>query len=65
MTKGRISRGEYLARSLSRLKPWLAENISRRTWERRRLRDASPSRGDSANQDTVASPCADASEPAH
>jgi hypothetical protein len=44
MTKGRISRDEYLDRSLSRQKPWAAENISRRTWERRRLRgDASPS----------------------
>jgi DNA-binding IclR family transcriptional regulator len=29
-------REEYLARSLSRLQPWLKEGISRRTWERRR-----------------------------
>jgi hypothetical protein len=27
--------GDYLAASLSRLKPWDAEGISRRTWERR------------------------------
>jgi hypothetical protein len=33
---GALSRGEYEASSLSRLKPWEAEGISRRTWERRR-----------------------------
>jgi hypothetical protein len=30
-------RAEYLAASLSQTKPWLAEGISRRTWERRRV----------------------------
>ena len=28
-------RTEYLAQSLSRVRPWEAEGISRRTWERR------------------------------
>ena len=41
-TKGMMSRAEYReANSLSRTKPWVAEGISRRTWERRRRRDAS------------------------
>jgi hypothetical protein len=31
-----LTRAEYLARSLSRRQPWLAEGISRRQWERRR-----------------------------
>lgn len=35
-----VTRAEYLAKSLSRLEPWLAEGISRRTWERRRRKDA-------------------------
>ena len=36
------SRAEYLeANNLSRTQPWLTEGISRRTWERRRKRDAS------------------------
>jgi len=42
----RPSRAEYRDRSLSRRKPWEAEGVSRRTWERRRARDgavASPS----------------------
>jgi lambda repressor-like predicted transcriptional regulator len=30
------TRSEYLAAALSRRQPWLAEGISRRTWERRR-----------------------------
>ena len=30
-----VTRAEYLARSVSRRKPWLAQGISRRTWERR------------------------------
>ncbi|MEX2167422.1 MAG: hypothetical protein WD852_10465 [Methyloceanibacter sp.] len=34
--QGVRSRAEYEANSLSRLKPWEAEGISRRTWERRR-----------------------------
>jgi hypothetical protein len=41
---GKTPRAEYLARSLSKTKPWEAEGISRRTWERRRAkkgRDAS------------------------
>jgi hypothetical protein len=33
---GAKTRAEYLADSLSRKKPWEAEGISRRTWERRR-----------------------------
>lgn len=57
MTKGRISRKEYLDRSLSRLEPWKAEGVSRRTWERRRLRnrDASPHAA-ASEQTAVASP---------
>lgn len=35
--EGRVDRASYEAASLSRLKPWLAEGISRRTWERRRV----------------------------
>jgi len=44
--KGVQSREEYENNSLSRRKPWKAEGISRRTWERRRKRGqavASPS----------------------
>ncbi len=33
---GAISRPDYLARSLSHARPWVAEGVSRRTWERRR-----------------------------
>lgn len=33
---GKKTRAEYLAGSLSKTQPWLAEGISRRTWERRR-----------------------------
>jgi hypothetical protein len=49
--KGAVPRADYEANSLSRTKPWEAEGISRRTWERRRkasginaagARDASP-----------------------
>jgi hypothetical protein len=43
---GAKSRVEYLATSLSRSEPWIAEGISRRTWERRRAK-------------AVASPCQD------
>ena len=32
-------RSDYLARSLSRNTPWIADGISRRTWERRRNRE--------------------------
>jgi hypothetical protein len=42
-TRGAKLRAEYEAKSLSRTKPWEAEGISRRTWERRRnKRVASP-----------------------
>jgi hypothetical protein len=43
------TRAEYLAGSLSRMKPWEAEGISRRTWERRRKVAAATA--------PVASPC--------
>lgn len=47
-------RASYEAHSLSTLKPWEALNISRRTWERRRV--ASPSRIEvKGNGDTLAS----------
>ena len=39
-----LTRAEYLARSLSRRQPWLAEGISRRQWERRRRKKASHKR---------------------
>lgn len=39
---GAQSRAEFLARSLSHLKPWEAEGISRRTWERQRLTQVRP-----------------------
>ncbi|MNT72296.1 hypothetical protein D3C72_2108800 [compost metagenome] len=35
--EGRADRKSYEAASLSKLQPWLAEGISRRTWERRRV----------------------------
>jgi len=46
--QGAVPRAEYEAQSLSKTQPWLAEKISRRTWERRRKKartsfDASPS----------------------
>jgi hypothetical protein len=46
--QGAVPRVEYEAQSLSKTQPWLAEKISRRTWERRRNKartsfDASPS----------------------
>jgi hypothetical protein len=49
---GAIDRASYLANSLSNTRPWEAEDISRRTWERHRKaqnasstgRDASPTR---------------------
>lgn len=58
MTKGKISRAKYLSTSLSSRAPWIAEGISRRTWERRRrlhARDASPQAA-SPEQGAVASP---------
>lgn len=43
--EGIVSRAEWLARFPSSLKPWEAEGISRRTWERRRNKaDAGESR---------------------
>jgi hypothetical protein len=33
---GRQTRDQYLATKLSRARPWIAQGISRRTWERRR-----------------------------
>lgn len=43
--EGRIPRAEWLSDSLSVRKPWQAEGISRRTWERRRNKaDAGASR---------------------
>jgi hypothetical protein len=43
---GAVTRAEYLAQSKSRTKPWLADGVSRSTWERRRRAgtavDASP-----------------------
>jgi hypothetical protein len=54
MTKGKISRAEYLDRSLSRMQPWIAEGISRRTWERRRLRDRDASPSDDAGEAQLA-----------
>jgi hypothetical protein len=41
--RGARPRADYEANSLARTKPWEAEGISRRTWERRRRRDASAS----------------------
>jgi hypothetical protein len=35
-----MSRSDYEANSLSRLKPWESEGVSRRTWERRRKKAA-------------------------
>jgi len=51
---GKIERAVYLARSLSAARPWEAEGISRRTWERRRkaaqaTRDASVSPTEALN----------------
>ncbi len=40
--KGGTTRAEYLAASLTATRPWEAEGIARRTWERRRRRVASP-----------------------
>jgi len=38
--RGAVPRAEYLARSLSRTKPWKPSGIKRRTWERRRRPNA-------------------------
>jgi hypothetical protein len=34
-----LTRSEYLARSLSRQQPWLADGVCRRTWERRQRKN--------------------------
>jgi len=42
--RGAVTRTAYLAKALTATRPWLAEGISRRTWERRRRKAvASPS----------------------
>lgn len=41
---GRKTRAEYLANALSSRRPWVAEGISRRTWERRRAAARAPCR---------------------
>lgn len=43
IAKGRKPRSIYLATALTVTEPWATEGISRRTWERRRARVASPS----------------------
>jgi hypothetical protein len=40
---GAVPRQEYLATSLSRSQPWKALGISRRTWERRQVKEAAAS----------------------
>jgi hypothetical protein len=45
------SRAEYEARSLSRSKPWEAEGISRRTWERRQKSSKATCRKSGGNKD--------------
>jgi hypothetical protein len=44
--RGAVKRSEYVANSLSRTRPWQAENISRRTWERRRRQRTQPVLGE-------------------
>jgi hypothetical protein len=44
--KGAVPREQYLAKSLSRRRPWLAEGISRRTWYRRRQAPVAQVRAD-------------------
>lgn len=36
--KGAVPRAQYLATTLTASKPWIAEGITRRTWERRRAK---------------------------
>jgi hypothetical protein len=38
--EGALPRAEYEAKSLTQTKPWLAEGISRRTWERQKYKRA-------------------------
>jgi hypothetical protein len=51
----RLSRAEYLAGSLSRLKPWQAQGMSRMTWYRK----GKPSPADTSLAADVTSPVAD------
>ena len=57
-----VTRLEYIAGSLSTLKPWLTDGISRRQWERRRLKITgvanAPAKGDLT--DDVGSPVGNA-----
>jgi lambda repressor-like predicted transcriptional regulator len=49
------TRAEYLAESLSRLQPWLAEGISRRQWERRRHKSTAATSAPAASPPPVTS----------
>jgi hypothetical protein len=44
--RGAVTRTEYLAKSLSRIRPWAEEGISRRSWERRRRKRTQPVLGE-------------------
>ena len=59
--KRQTPRAEWLARSLSRTKPWEAEGISRSTWERRRNKALTQVGGnkDSGSRASLAIPMAD------
>src|SRR4051794_26762883 len=48
-----VTRADYLAGSLSRLQPWLAEGISRRQWERRRRKIAALTRAPAPTSSAV------------
>jgi lambda repressor-like predicted transcriptional regulator len=45
-----VTRAEYLNRSLSRRQPWLADGISRRTWERRQRKSNAAEATQTKNQ---------------
>ncbi len=49
---GAMTRNQYTEKSLSAVRPWEAEGVSRRTWERRR------NKGQEVEKMAVASPCA-------
>jgi lambda repressor-like predicted transcriptional regulator len=55
-----VTRAEYLDRSLSRRKPWLAEGISRRTFERRQRKskavDGSQTKNSTPNEASASKP---------
>jgi hypothetical protein len=57
--EGKKPRADYEAGSLSRIKPWQAQGISRRTWERRRKNGCRKSGG---NKDILKAVCTLASE---